>query len=392
MSDFGWYFSGAKSIAAGAGFAEGGVPTAFWPVGWPAFLGGLLFLFGPHAFVGQCANLILSTCTIGLTAVIAKRFFPGNSAWRAAIFLIAVYPNQIAYVPSLSVEIFFQFLLLLGFVLLMSGSGAAILGSGVVFGVAALTKSQGILVPIVLTVPLFACDAKWVAVKRWLRTICLLGTTLLLVILPWTARNYLVFHTFIPISTNGGFTLLTGNNPNASGGYTTADPLVTTLPYGPQNQIQLDRMANERAWQWIRHNPGRFLMLIPKKISALWLGDGEGEWIYQMGYTGYNRHILLFRSVRTINQIFYIILMITAAASLPRIWQKRKILPAWCFSGWALIGYFTLISIVFSGQSRFHFSLMPFVAIYAAWAILAYIDKSEFSAPLQEVQIQKATS
>jgi hypothetical protein len=167
-SDFEWYFDAARSIAAGGGFADKGVLTAFWPVGWPGLLGGLLWMFGPHLWVGQCAELVLSAAVVGLTAVAGRRMFPDSAAWRLGILLIAVLPNQIAYVPLMSVEIFFEFLLLLGFVLMASQSFRALAVSGLVFGVAVLTKAQAVFVPAVLGLPLLVGG-----VGRWGRTVVL---------------------------------------------------------------------------------------------------------------------------------------------------------------------------------------------------------------------------
>jgi hypothetical protein len=366
MSDFGWYFAAARSIAAGTGFAENGALTAFWPVGWPGFLGGLLWAFGPDARVGQLANLVLSTAVIVLIAALGKRLFAENSVWRLAILLIAAYPNQIAYVPLLSVEIFFEFLLLGAFLLLTIPSVRAVLVSGVMFGVAGLTKTQAILLPAALAMPLLA---KAFGIRRFVQTAGIASIVMTLVVLPWTARNYTAFQTIIPISTNGGFTLLTGNNPSAKGGYTTDDPLVADLSKDPRNQVAMDRIARDRALHWIEEHPFGFLKLIPFKIWILWSGDGEAEWMYQSGYFGYERHSVLFRAVRVINQIFYWALLGLAAAALPRMWRQRRSLPAWCWSGWAAVGYFTAISAVFSGQSRFHFALMPFIALYAAFTL-----------------------
>jgi phosphoglycerol transferase MdoB-like AlkP superfamily enzyme len=42
VSDAKWYFDRAVSIVHGNGYAFDGVPTAFWPVGYPGFL-ALLF-------------------------------------------------------------------------------------------------------------------------------------------------------------------------------------------------------------------------------------------------------------------------------------------------------------------------------------------------------------
>lgn len=365
-SDARWYFLDAQNLAEGKGFSESGMLTAFWPVGWPGFLGGLIHVFGPHVIVGQVANLLLSAASIVLTAALANRLVPGNRGGLLAALIIAVYPNQIAYVPLLTVEVFFQFLLLLGFLLLCDGRNRALLMSGLVFGVASLTKSQAILLPSALAMPLLVGHWSKAVLVRWFRILALSGLMMLVVILPWTARNYLIFHQIIPISTNGGFTLLTGNNPSANGGYTTEDPLVLTLPYGPAKQLDQDRIARERALHWIKENPGRFARLIPLKIVALWAGDGEGEWFYQRGYKQYDRYKILFRAGRLVNQIFYLALWALALVNLGDFIRRRNSVSPWVFSGWWVIGYFTLISIVFSGQSRFHYCLMPFVAIYAA--------------------------
>jgi 4-amino-4-deoxy-L-arabinose transferase-like glycosyltransferase len=363
-SDFEWYFDAARSIAAGDGFTDKGVLTAFWPVGWPGFLGGLLWMFGAHVWVGQFANLLLSAGVICLMMVVGKRLFPSSAAWRVAVLLIVVFPNQIAYVPLMSVEIFFEFLLLLGFVLMMSQSVRTLAASGLVFGVAALTKTQAVFVPAMLGLPLLVAGA-----GRWVRMVVLTGVVMLAVILPWTARNYSVFHAFIPVSTNGGYTLLTGNNPSARGRYTWDDPLVADLSKAPEDQVEMDRVARDRAMAWIEANPGTFVKLIPLKVLRLWSGDGEAEWLYESGYAGYEAHAWMFRAVRIVNQGFYLMVLGLAAASVPWMWRQRESLPVWCWSGWAVMGYFTVISAVFSGQSRFHFALMPFVGLYAAWVL-----------------------
>src|SRR3990167_3428778 len=56
-SDALWYFNRASTLAEQGSYSENGLPTAFWPVGYPAFL-ALLFTFtGTHLAVAQFANL-----------------------------------------------------------------------------------------------------------------------------------------------------------------------------------------------------------------------------------------------------------------------------------------------------------------------------------------------
>ena len=246
-SDFGWYFARARGIAEGGGYAQDGIPTAFWPVGWHGFLGGLMRVFGVHVAVGQFANLVLSAIVVCLIVAVGRRLTADPRIGRLAALTIVLLPNQIAYVPLLSVEIFFESLLLLGFFLLMSQSALRLIAAGLVFGVAALTKSQAILVPFVFALPLLSIRRPWRSARRYLRTAVLAGVPMILVILPWTIRNYVVLDTFVPVSTNGGITLLTGNNPSARGGYTPDDPLVKDISVNPADQITADRLARERA-------------------------------------------------------------------------------------------------------------------------------------------------
>ncbi len=351
-SDFEWYFDAAKSIAGGAGFADKGHLTAFWPPGWPAFLAGFLWVAGPHARVGQIVNLALSVAVILLTARAGRLMFPRNNAWKPAVLLIAVFPNQIAYVPLLSVEIFFEVLLLAGFVLMAAGHWVR---AGIALGIATLTKTQALLIPLVLA---------------YGRTAALTTVIAAATVLPWTVRNYYVFDALVPVATNGGYTLVTGNNPRANGGYNAADPLVQGVSRDPADQIASDREWRHRGVRWIEENPAAFVRLIPLKIFRLWARDGEAEWLYQSGYTDYAAHETVFRVMRWANQIFYTGLMALAVWSLPRMWRQRRSLPALAWSGWTVMMYFTALSVVFSGQSRFHFALMPFAAIYAGYTVI----------------------
>ena len=72
-ADYKWYWNAARSIAAGHGFIAQGLPTARWPVGYPAFLGGLFTLTGPSLLVGRVANIALALGIILLATALARR-------------------------------------------------------------------------------------------------------------------------------------------------------------------------------------------------------------------------------------------------------------------------------------------------------------------------------
>ena len=385
-TDYLWYFNRAVGLARGQGYNEAGVLTAFWPVGWPATLSLIFRLTGPSVLAGQLADLGFALAGALLTLRLSTLWFTDRAlariAGRLALLMLAVLPNQIGYVPILSTEIFYQLLLVAGLCLLARERPLASLLAGLVFGVATLTKAQSlpiagfVIIWVLLATP--ASTLPWrPGLARALRQGAVVYLVAVLVVAPWSWRNWQVLHAFIPVSTNGGWTLLTGNNQEANGDYVPAPGIAAGINHDPADQVAMDRLARARAIDWIAANPGRFVALMPKKFIRLWLPDGEAEWSFQSGYAGYDANQAWFRAVRWLNQGAYLLLL---AGSLPTIWRLLRRLPRraapvpaqerpWAQSGLAVCVYFTLISMVFSGQSRFHFALMPLLALYAGATI-----------------------
>jgi hypothetical protein len=369
-SDFAWYYGRAVGIAAGSGYAEHGILTAFWPVGWPGFLGALFAITGPSELVGQIANLVFSAVVFAMTAALATALFRDRLIGRAAVLLLTLYPNQIGWIPMLSTEIFYEMLLLLCIWLLAQERVAPALLSGLLFGLAMLTKTQSLLIPGFLYLGVFLAAPSLPTLRRLVGQACVVYVAMILVVAPWTYRNYMVFGAFIPVSTNGGFTLLTGNNPEANGDYVENTSLAQGLSHDPADQVAMDRLASQRAVAWIKANPVAFIELLPRKLFRLWAPDGESEWYYQRGYENYDRDVVAFRTVRVFNQAYYVGLLLLALPSLWLLRRRSQEISPWATGGLSMIVYFSLLSMIFSGQSRFHACLMPFIAMYSAWTLV----------------------
>ena len=165
------------------------------------------------------------------------------------------------------------------------------------------------------------------------------------------------------------YLLLAGNNPSVVGDYrhdySDTDPLFNQAGFSAANQVEANKRAHQLAKQWIFENPWTFIGLMPKKFFRFWAPDGEGEWAYQAGTSFYEQHSKWFRFIRIVNQVYYFLLLVIFAIAifkLLRMPARPKL-----YYGFVIAGYFTLISLVFSGQSRYHFPVMPFVLAYAAW-------------------------
>jgi 4-amino-4-deoxy-L-arabinose transferase-like glycosyltransferase len=378
FSDSLWYYARGVGLAAGQGYFEGGLPTAFWPPGWPGLLGLLFWLFGPSQWVGQIANVIFAAITFFLTLQLGATFFADKLVGRAAVMVLTIYPNQIGYVPTLATEVFYTALLLLAvFIAIHERLPGRFVLCGLIFGIATLTKAQTLYIPLLLFAVWQLLSKERMGLRSWLTRVALVYAAMAVVILPWTARNYSVFGEFVLISTNGGGTLLTGNNPSAWGDYTENDALVKQVPNDVAGQVANDRLATALALQWIRDNPAAFAILIPRKIWRLWAPDGESEWSFQAGYKNYDDNWMAFRAVRTINQAYYVCLIGSFALSVFYYAKRRHDMSPYAVTGYVLAAYFTAISIVFSGQSRFHFPLMPWIAMYAAWALAQWAGRRE---------------
>jgi hypothetical protein len=376
-SDAAWYLNRATGIAAGSGYSEGGLPTAYWPVGYPAFLGLVFWLFGSHVIAAQVVNVLLSAGSALLTLALARVMLRDEAPARLAMLLLTVYPNNIAYASLTLSETFFTAVLMSAtYVYIRYPTWLGAIFSGTIFGVAALVKPQVLFFPLMLVGVRCALEPRGPRLRVAVLGIALYAS-MAAILAPWAVRNFLVFHEVVLISTNGGPTLLTGNTGNklsAQGKYSSDDPLVIQMRFSVADQVAANKRATRLAMQWIWQNPGRFVAMMPLKIWWLWAPDGEAEWAYQAGFARYDEHAMVFRLVRLLNQAFYVAILIAFAISAPMA-GRRGVPSSWLFLSYGFAVYVTIIAIVFSGQSRYHFPVMPWVMIGAAWSAMELLRR-----------------
>ena len=371
-SDMAWYYQRAVGIVQIGQYAEGGKPTAYWPVGYPGFMAGIFAIAGSSVRVAQVTNVALSLLAAVLLHAWCMRQFASRWVALWAVCLLAVYPNHVGYSLGLYSEPLFTALLLGVCLLLRPGASAMrLLAAGVLAGLATLVKTQMLLLvpPLVVLLSLKAWHGQ--SLIDGLRRALLVTLVMLATIAPWSWRNHVAMGAFIPVSANGGMSLLAGNNPAMTTSlltdYGDSSDLVKQVGFSAADQVAADRRARAAAWQWIRENPATFIGLMPKKLIRLWLPDGESEWALQMGYAGYDAHRTPIRALRFLNQAYYFLLLGAMLLALRRWvdWRRPEtlVVPLLCV-------YFSAISMVFSGQSRYHAPLMPFIIAYAACAMM----------------------
>ncbi|NJN99763.1 MAG: glycosyltransferase family 39 protein [Anaerolineales bacterium] len=339
---------------------------------------GLLFrLFGPSLFIAKVANVIFAIWILFFAYYIAKTLFGSELCGRVTLLILAFYPDHIAYTSLLASEILFLFLFLLGVVLLIAPGpkiGLAVI-AGIVFGLACLVKPQALLVPAILFAVLWASRARHKTLVEYGLGFIIVYLTLGLTILPWLIRNYQVFNHVVFISTNGGYNLLVGNHPAATGAYNFSEALVFRLS-DAQNEFQRDRKAFQLAVDYMVAHPLETIQRWPKKLWHLYGRDTKGlDWNMKGLQGDSNQQVrALLDWLEPIVQIYYTLIMAGFLLSVFLLFKKAKTHPGvqpFPTLGLWLAFYFTLISLLTFGNSRFHLPIIPWMVMYVgAWIAL----------------------
>lgn len=152
-----WYLIRGREIAAGMGYQEGGFPTAFWPVGYPALVALATLVFGPGLFGPILFNLVAQGLSILLIRWLARALGAGEGAARLAALLYALYPAAIASTGDTAAEPTATLVMMAGIALVVKARGRIgwALAGELVLGAATLMRPQVMLLPPLLVATLW---------------------------------------------------------------------------------------------------------------------------------------------------------------------------------------------------------------------------------------------
>lgn len=209
------YVALARHVAdAGRYSLDGTTPTAYRPPVYPLLLAGFARL-GGDLMAFRMLNMALLALSAGLMYRLARRTGSPRAGLLAAGGF-ALYPLNLYTAGTLYPQTLATALVLLSLDLV---SAAATFGPWRALGLGLLASLLVLAVPTCAApAVLMVAWALWRHVPRpaWLPRAALIVVGATLVAAPWTLRNYRVFGTFIPVSTNGGINLLLGNSPNTT--------------------------------------------------------------------------------------------------------------------------------------------------------------------------------
>jgi 4-amino-4-deoxy-L-arabinose transferase-like glycosyltransferase len=379
------YMAAAGHLVRGEGYiwdTQSMQPLVGWPVGYPALLALLFLITGENAQAALALNLILAVLTVFLTQRLGLLLF-GKGVGLLAALILAVYPSYVVYTSLVSTEIFFVTLTTLAFVLtvhqarLGRGRAATVrsaVATGVVAGMGALVRATGLLLA-----PFWAL-LQWSGrrtLKQGFVWAIIMAIFCLLVVLPWTARNYLRLGALIPVSTNGGMNFWIGNNANAHGAYMfPQDPEINPLwPIAlERDEVALDAEGYRlgRAWlsETIRTHPARVAVLYRAKLLYTVGGADFGlHWnglsAQAGGQRGTGQGALVL-----VNGVYWLLSLFAFYGTVALTMAQRR----GTFLQWSPLLFFVYwlaLHMPFFGQDRFMLPALPGIVIFGALGIHA---------------------
>ena len=217
----------AVSIADGrgyppaSGFSGGTGPSAFRPPLYPYFLAGIYKLSGTadpakRWSYGRYAQAVLGVVVVALIALIALQIW-GRPESITAGAIAAVYPPLIFAGTSLLTEPLFLVLMLAGVSATLryrkDSRWRWLILAGLCAGLCSLCRTNGVIVIVALAAGVWIVRPRFS--RRALARPAALVLTGLAVVAPWTLRNAVELHAFVPLTTQNGFALAGQYNPVA---------------------------------------------------------------------------------------------------------------------------------------------------------------------------------
>lgn len=215
----------------------------------------------------------MGSLTILLIAALARRA-AGSRAATAAAWLAAIYPPLVwtpAFVFSETLFIMVAYGAALALTPCKRSGAAPPIDARRAFSVGALLGAGVLVRPAMLF--FIALAAPWLWWRRArLAAVVLLGASIL-VIMPWSIRNTVVYGRFVAVASEGGITFWTGNHPLAIGeGDMAANPDIKRANVAFRERHQglsaeaLEPLYYREAFVWIRAHPVDWLALVARKV------------------------------------------------------------------------------------------------------------------------------
>jgi 4-amino-4-deoxy-L-arabinose transferase-like glycosyltransferase len=272
----------ARSIISGQGFVIANEPTALKAPIYPYFLALVYKYFGVYRFITvQLIHALVGSFTVLILYSLTKRIFEYRTALIAA-GLLALYPIHAYLTQEISGFIFFSFLiallLLVSVDMVQYEKNYKSILCGLCMGITLLVDPAILAFIPPMLVWTFIKFTKSLGAVRAIERTTLIVAVCFLVILPWTIRNFMVFHRIVPIKSSLGSNLWYGNNELARGVYLSEDDSETELLLTKEgvryinnlNEVDRNRYLGNIAIKYILEHPKETIKRSLLKFRCYW--------------------------------------------------------------------------------------------------------------------------
>ena len=377
-------YSLRRTPGSGAGGTRG--PSAYYAPGYPYFLAlvdlidGHAVRRGPAIAPARDSQAVLGTITVALIGLVAYELY-GASAGLIALVMAAVYPVFTELAGTLVAENLLTLLVMAALYAALrarrAGKAATrygwVAGAGVLTGLATLTHENGVLILVGLI------PAVWTVRPRLrLRSIAapaLLVALTALTILPWTIRNAVELHSFIPVSDETGVTLV--------GTYNVASAADPQVPYkwrifygipGERSLIresphltepQISAKLQSQALHYVSDHPFSPFVVAFHNTLRMFELEGTFAWIASASA------VSLSTPVARTGVISFWILCVVALAALAT--KRGRSAPGWV---WVIPVLLALSVVLVNVETpRFREPVDPFLILLAAAGLSTVADR-----------------
>jgi len=367
----------AHSLILGHGYSYLGSPSAFMPPAYPLLLAGLFYPLGESWAVYLFLEVVQAGAGLLLVFLIyrlALLLYRDQALARVAAILAAVYPPFIQMCNEFHSINFYLVLgvataLFLVKALQQPSKWDYLVYAAISMGLLLLFRAEALLLAMLFAALLFLQSPRNSRVARSLLFLAIAYGFLV----PWTLRNYRVFHVLLPTTTASGLVLWAGNNASATGsdrnatGYVYSSPPpamkaeLEAIPMVPTKEILLDRIFRREAVAYIISHPWREMILAGQKLRIFWSFDPNHEKAAQPAFWVPSVTLSVFSAMG---------LFIGAK---PPLREMSPVLVS--------IAFATLTGVIFIVLPRYKIAIDPFLCIFASNALIAFQAKLRVSMP-----------
>jgi hypothetical protein len=339
----------------------------FYPPAYPYFIAVPHLLFGTLTAVKWVQAGVGALLVLAVGAVAARA--AGPRAGLVAGAWAALYPELVWFSVHFWSETLFMALLWWAIERALAADARGLAGpaaaSGALWGLGILTRETTLYFTPVIAAWLGFRSARAGATKR----ATLFLATAVMVVLPWTIRNWLVFHDFVPVSTFGALNLWQGNSRLPR------DEVYARVDAagGPMEQYHFAARMGVAAI--LDRQPWWVFEKLRDEMPRFWEADSEALVNVARGAYGTvsKRAEAFWRGV-VVAPYVALALLFAASLALVPVDRSRALLLGF-------LGYYNLLHIVTYGWSRFRLPVLPVLLTLAAAAWVAWREGALSTAP-----------